>query len=224
MFVYVLMPRLLSIGCNYHVIMCWLVCGRARQSPGILRELQRGKRRLPGLERAAEQTEADTLTVTRQPGTGWGRGWCWAELREDEGSYTQLRTLRHHGEILSQPWFKWLWPDSYCSSKHPICSSDGCLIFCPDVFPILITDGVVDAPLLSTHSAPGHKTEVGGHWREAGCPGCRRLETGDTETELSLMRPVTLGWHAVSAIYYQSWVTKISGVRVWGNKWIMLLM
>ena len=70
MFVYVLMPRLLSIGCNYHVIMCWLVCGRARQSPGILRELQRGKRRLPGLERAAEQTEADTLTVTHQPGTG----------------------------------------------------------------------------------------------------------------------------------------------------------
>ena len=63
----------------------------------------------------------------------------------------------------------------------PLCSSVGCLIFGRmSAWPRLMMAVDVDAPLLGTHSAPGHKTEVGAlcHWREAGCPGCRRLETG----------------------------------------------
>ena len=57
------------------------------------------------------QTEADTLTVTPPAGPMAAAGArddveletdCRVprgERREDEGSYTQLRTLRHHGEI-----------------------------------------------------------------------------------------------------------------------------
>ena len=79
---------------------------------------------------SGRQTEADTLTVTpparRQAVAGAGDD---VELetdcrvppgeREDEGSYTQLRTLRHHGEILRITMIQFICVAATKTQKYP---------------------------------------------------------------------------------------------------------
>ena len=89
------------IMCNYHVIMCWCSLWPGHWSPGILRRVsEKRKRRLPGLE-ADRGWYIDCYSAGAGAGAAMMLSWRLAggQRKEDEGSYTQLRTLRHHGDI-----------------------------------------------------------------------------------------------------------------------------
>ena len=157
--------------------MCWLVCGGARQSPGILWELQRGKRRLPGLERAADRGwYIDCYSASRAKGRG--RGWCWAgdwlPSAARRGERMRVATLNCvHSGITGRYW-EWRW-FNYSLHKNKNTPAKislklyHCRSLCLDVWRL---GWWVDAPLLGTHS--GTRTQDRGGWplaRGRGFPG-----------------------------------------------------